>query len=192
MSENTNPQQPVNAQPANTPAPAASAPAQPSAPAAEAPKDAWADFKAPEGYAPEQISGVVAWAKKNGLDPKAALAVAARDKEAGAAAEAEFKRLSEKGWLEDLQKDPVLGGDKVRETMVTVMRAVDKLPADVQKMIKDHGVLYNPILVRVLHSAGSMLREDTFVRSGQQPPEKKQEYGMSYLTNMFAQAESRK
>jgi hypothetical protein len=77
--------------------------------------------------------------------------------------------------LEDLQKDPELGGEKVRETMVDVMRATDKLPPKVQALIKEAGVLYNPVVVRILHAFGTGLKEDAFVRPGASPaPEKKQ------------------
>lgn len=135
----------------------------------ESAKDPWAEFKPPEGFTVDEIKPVVEWAQKAGIDPKAAVAVALRDKESAAREEAEFKHLSEKGWLEELQKDPALGGEKTRETMVDVLRAADKLPPAIQSMIKDQGVLYNPIVVRVLHHFGTLLREDTFARPSTTP-----------------------
>jgi hypothetical protein len=149
--------------------PAAAAPA--AAPVATpAPVDPWASFQAPAGVDAKAIAPVVEWAKKSGLDPKAALAVAQRDAERAKAADDDYKHMAEKGWLEELQKDPQLGGEKTRETMVNVMRAHDKLSPEIQKIIKDEGVLYNPIVVRVLHDIGSRyFKEDSFVRPGTSP-----------------------
>ena len=159
----------------STPATAAPvAAAEPAKPAAAPAKDPWADYKAPEGFTAEELKPVVEWAQKAGLDPKAAAAVALRDKAAMAKEEAEFKHLSEKGWLEELNKDPELGGEKVRDTMVNVMRASDRLDPKVQALIKEQGVLYNPVIVRILHDIGSKLKEDSFVRPGASPaPEQK-------------------
>ncbi len=170
------------AAPAAAPAPAVAATvaAQPAAPAAPAvdPKvefeKQWAEFKPPEGLDKEALKEVVAFARQAGIDPKAAAAIALRDKAREDKEAAEFKHMAEKGWLEELQKDPELGGEKSRETMVTAMRAHDKLPPKVQEMIKNQGVLYNPIVVRLLHAFGSGLKEDSFVRPGASPaPEQK-------------------
>ena len=87
------------------------------------------------------LKDVVDWARQAGIPPKAAAAVAMREKAREDREEAEFKHMSEKGWLEQLQKDPELGGDKTRETMVDVMRAADKLPPKVQALIKEQGVI---------------------------------------------------
>lgn len=166
------------AAPAAAPAPAAAAPAAAPAPdpkpaAQPEPKaDPWKDYKAPEGFTVDEIKPIVEWAQKAGLDPKAAAAVALREKERAAAEDAEFKRLSEKGWLEELQQDKELGGPNVRETMVNVTRAFDKLPEGVRKLITDEGVLYNPVVVRILHAIGSGMREDAFVRPGTVPSQK--------------------
>lgn len=158
------------AKPADTPAPAVDPKA-----AEEAFEKSWAEFKPPEGVKKEELREVVDFARKAGISPQGAAAIFAREKQREAAAAAEFKHLSEKGWLEELQKDPELGGEKSRETMVDVMRAHDKLPPKVQQLIKDQGVLYNPVVVRVLHAIGTGLKEDGFVRPGASPaPEKKQ------------------
>ena len=162
------PDEQVTPKPAEGTTPAATTPPEP-AKAADPPKDPWVDFKAPDGFDVEKLKPVVEWAKKSGLDPKAAAAVALREKEREAADEAEFKQLSEKGWLEELQKDPDLGGEKIRETMVDVMRAADKLNPKIQTLIKEAGVLYNPVVVRILHDIGTKMREDTFVRPGAIP-----------------------
>lgn len=163
------PATPPAAAPAQAAAAAASAPAAaPAAPAA-APADPWKDYKPPEGFTVEEIKPVVEWAQKNGLDPKAAALIALRDKERSAAEEASFKQLAEKGWLEELQQDKELGGQNIRETMVSVTRAFDKLPAGVQKIINDEKMLYNPLIVRVLHAVGSGMKEDQFVRPGTVP-----------------------
>jgi len=148
-------------------------------------KDQWGDFKAPEGFTLEGLKPIVEWAQKAGLDPKAAAAVAIREKQAAEKAEAEFKHLSEKGWLEELNKDPVLGGAKTRETMVDVMRAVDKLSPATQKIIKDEGVLYNPVIVRILYDMGTKTREDTFVRPGSTPGNTPKSLGVDALESLF-------
>jgi len=167
-----------------TAAPAAAPPTPAAAPAAPA-ADLWKDFKAPEGYDVEKLKGVVEFAKANGMDPKAAAALAAREKAREDADEAEYKQLSEKGWLEQLTKDPVLGGQKIRETMVDVQRAADRLSPAIQKMIQEEGVLYNPVVVRILHDIGTKLREDAFVRPGATPaPEQKASLD-DRLTGMF-------
>jgi hypothetical protein len=130
---------------------------------------------------------VVEWAKKSGLDPKAALAVAQRDADRAKADEAEYKHLAEKGWLEELQKDPVLGGEKTRETMVNVMRAHDKLSPEIQKTIKETGSIYNPLMVRVLHDIGSRyFKEDSFVRTGTSPEPDKKLAPLDKLTQIYA------
>lgn len=140
-----------------------------------APVDPWKDYKAPEGFTADELKPIVEWAQKTGLDPKAAAAVALREKQAREKDEADFKHLSEKGWLEELQKDADLGGAKIRETMVDVQRAADRLSPKTQALIKEQGVLYNPVVVRILHDIGTKLREDTFVRPGDTPsPEQKQ------------------
>lgn len=178
-------------EPSTAAAPVASAPTAPAAaPVAAAPAPAaqpdaapdiekqWAEFKAPEGFDKEALKELVTFAQKEGISPKAAASLALREHErakaAEAKAEAEFKHLSEKGWLEELQKDPDLGGPKVRETMVNVMRASDRLDPKVQALIKEQGVLYNPVIVRILHDIGSKMKEDSFVRPGASPaPEQK-------------------
>jgi hypothetical protein len=165
---------------ANTPSPAA-----PEAAKAAPATDPWADFKAPEGFTAEGLKPIVAWAQKAGLDPKAAAAVAMREKQASEASDAEFKQLSEKGWLEELTKDPVLGGEKIRETMVDVMRTVDKLSPATQAMIKNEGVLYNPVVVRVLHDIGIKMKEDPFVRPGATPGVEKRSPLHDPLESMF-------
>ena len=154
-------------------APAAAAPvaAPPAAPAA--PADPWASFKPPEGFTVEALKPIVEWAQKSGLDPKDA-------------EEAEMKQLSEKGWLDELTADPKLGGANIRETMVDAMRGHDRLPADVQQLIKDQGVLYNPIIVRILHAVGKSQREDSFVRPGASPTPKPQMSDDDRLASMFA------
>lgn len=138
----------------------------------------WESFKAPEGFDKEALKEIVAFAQKEGISPKAAASLALREQAAAKAREereeAEFKHLSEKGWLEELNKDPDLGGAKVRETMVNVMRASDRLDPKVQALIKEQGVLYNPVVVRILHDIGSKMKEDSFVRPGASPaPEQK-------------------
>jgi hypothetical protein len=172
--------QPDNASAAATPAapaPAVAAPVAAAAPAVDAKADfekQWAEFKPPEGLDKEALKEVVAFARQAGIDPKAAAAIALRDKARADKEAAEFKHMAEKGWLEELQKDPELGGEKSRETMVTAMRAHDKLPPKVQAMIKEQGLLYNPIVVRLLHAFGNGLKEDSFVRPGASPaPEQK-------------------
>lgn len=141
-------------------------------PAADLEKQ-WAEFKAPEGLDKAMLKEVVDFARQAGIPPKAAAALALRDKARADKEEAEFKHMSEKGWLEELQKDAVLGGEKTRETMVNVMRAADKLPRDVQAMIKEQGVIYNPLVVRILHAFGTGLKEDGFVRPGASPAQEK-------------------
>lgn len=170
---------------AAVPAAAAAAPVaadagkQPEAkPAAVDPAKQWEEFKAPEGFDKEALKEIVAFAQKEGISPKAAASLALREqtlaKAREAKEEAEFKHLSEKGWLEELNKDPDLGGAKVRETMVNVMRASDRLDPKVQALIKEQGVLYNPVVVRILHDIGSKMKEDSFVRPGASPaPEQK-------------------
>lgn len=166
----------------STPAPAAPAPVTDPAPAAtpapaakaEPAADPWKDFKAPEGFTLDGLKPIVEWAQKAGLDPKTAAAVAVREKQTAEREDAEFKQLSEKGWLEELTKDPELGGPKIRETMVDVMRAADKLDPKVQALIKEQGILYNPVVVRILHDIGTKLREDNFVRPGATPAPVKQ------------------
>ena len=180
-----------NAAPA-APAPEAAAPAAAPvaapAPAAApaAPADPWASFKPPEGFTVEALKPIVEWAQKSGLDPEAAAAVAMRDKQSKDAEEAEMKQLSEKGWLDELTADPKLGGANIRETMVDAMRGHDRLPADVQQLIKDQGVLYNPIIVRILHAVGKSQREDSFVRPGASPTPKPQMSDDDRLASMFA------
>lgn len=175
------PEAPVPAPATEPVAPAATAPV--AAPVADAGKpvekagaDAaaefakqWAEFKAPEGLDKEMLKDVVDFARQAGIPPKAAAALAMREKAREDKEEAEFKHMSEKGWLEELSKDPELGGDKTRETMVDVMRAADKLPPKVQAIIKEAGVLYNPVVVRILHAFGTGLKEDGFVRPGASP-----------------------
>ena len=176
-------------------APAAVAPSAPAAPAAPAPStpapaappaDPWADFKPPEGFTIDGLKPVIEFAKQHGMDPKAAAALALRDKAAADKEAAEFKHLSEKGWLEELTADPELGGAKIRETMVDVMRAHDKLPPKVQAMIKDAGVLYNPIVARLLHAVGSQSKEDSFVRPGTSPAPQKKMTQDEALQSLFA------
>lgn len=178
---------PTDAAPA---APVAVATPPPAAPAAAAPPaaavDPWAGYKAPEGFDPALIKDVVEFAKKEGLDPAAAAKIALREKARAEAEEADFKQLSEKGWLEELTKDPALGGDKIRETMVDVTRALDKLPAAVQTMIKDAGVLYNPVVVRILHAVGASQKEDSFVRPGASPAPQQALSPDERLVSMFA------
>jgi hypothetical protein len=164
------------AAPAATPAAPATEPAK-AAPAADPKADLekqWAEFKPVEGFDKEALKEIVAFAQKEGIPPKAAVALAQREQARAAKEEADFKHLSEKGWLEELNKDPDLGGPKVRETMVNVMRASDRLDPKVQALIKEHGVLYNPVVVRILHDIGSKMKEDSFVRPGASPaPEQK-------------------
>lgn len=172
-----------------SPDPVAPAPAATAAPATPpaAPADPWASFKPPAGFDQKAIEPVVEWAKKSGLDPKAALAVAQRDADRAKADEAEYKHLAEKGWLEELQKDPVLGGEKTRETMVNVMRAHDKLSPEIQKTIKETGSIYNPLMVRVLHDIGSRyFKEDSFVRTGTSPEPDKKLAPLDKLTQIYA------
>lgn len=185
---NTAPAAPATEAPAAAAAPATPAPAPAATPAAPpaAPADPWASFKPPEGFTVEALKPIVEWAQKAGLDPKAAAAVALRDKQAKEAEEAEMKQLSEKGWLDELTADPKLGGANIRETMVDAMRGHDRLPPEVQQMIKDQGVLYNPIIVRILHAVGKSQREDSFVRPGASPTPKPQMSDDDRLASMFA------
>jgi len=168
-----------------TPTTPAAAPVAPAAPA----KDPWADFKPPEGFTMDSLKATVEFAQKNGMDPKAAAALAVRDRDAVAAASAkeaeDFKQLSEKGWLDELTADPELGGAKIRETMVDVMRGHDKLGPKTQAMIKDQGILYNPVLVRVLHDIGIKSKEDSFVRPGTSPGAQSQMSQEQRLQSMF-------
>lgn len=157
-----------------TPPPEASAtpPAAPPAPAtppAAPPSDPWATFKSVEGYDAKEATALVELVKKNGGSPEVATALMKRDLESAKAADDQYKHMSEKGWLEELQKDPELGGEKVRETMVDVMRAFDRLTPAMQLTIKEQGVLYNPIVVRLLHHFGTGFREATHVRPGATP-----------------------
>lgn len=130
---------------------------------------AWAEFKAPEGFDAEAVKEIADFAKKSGFPPGTVALLAAREKARAEAEDAQYKHLSEKGWLEELQKDPQLGGEKVRETMVNVMRAHDRLSPEIQALIKEQGVLYNPVVVRLLHDIGTRMKEDTFVRPGASP-----------------------
>lgn len=146
---------------------------------------AWGEWKAPEGFDKAQLRELVDWAQKNGVQPDAAGKIALREQARAKAAEEQYKHMAEKGWLEELQKDPELGGEKSRETMVSVMRAHDKLDPKVQELIKQHGVLYNPIIVRVLHDIGAKMKEDSFVRPGAIPTPEKKQSPFEKLEGMF-------
>jgi hypothetical protein len=185
--------EPVASVPATPETPAPAAPAPVAAPAPAAPADPWAAFQPPAGVDAKAIAPVLDWAKKSGLDPKAALAVAQRDAERAKAEEEEYKQLAEKGWLEELQKDPQLGGEKTRETMVNVMRAHDKLSPEIQKTIKETGSIYNPLMVRVLHDIGSRyFKEDSFVRPGTSPEPDKKLAPLDRLTQIYADQSNKK
>jgi hypothetical protein len=145
----------------------------------------WADFKDPEGYDKTKFQDAKDFAKKLGLPPQAAVVLAEREKALSAKEDAEYKYLQEKGWLEELQKDKELGGEKSRETMVDVMRAHDKLPPETQQMIKEHGVLYNPVVVRILHAIGKQQKEDTFVRPGAAPGQEQKKSLDERLIGLF-------
>jgi hypothetical protein len=194
------------AAPAAAPAPAAAAPvaaaAEPAKPevkagdkptekAADPAKDKadfdkqWAEFKAPEGYDKAALKQIVDFAREAGIPPAAAAKLAMREKARVEQEAANFKHMAEKGWLEELQKDPDLGGEKSRETMVNVMRAHDRMDPKVQALIKEHGVLYNPVVARILHDLGSKMKEDTFVRPGTSAPADKKQTPYEKLVGMF-------
>ena len=155
--------------PEAAPAPAPTPTPSPTPTPAPTPSDPWQAYKPIEGVDPKIAGSVVEFVKKHGGNPDIANAILKRDMEAATREEQEFKELSEKGWLEELQKDPVLGGEKVRETMVDAMRAFDRLTPDLQIAIKEQGVLYNPIVIRLLHQFGVGFRAAPFTRPGATP-----------------------
>lgn len=164
--------------------PPQAAPPQAATPQAP-PVDPWASFKPVEGIDESTANDMVEFVKTHKGGPEMAAALMKMEVEADAAEEEEFKQLSQKGWLEELQKDPVLGGAKTRETMVDAMRAFDRLDPAMQAVIREQGILYNPIVVRLLHHFGTGFREDSHVRPGATPAPRQAMSADDMLIQMF-------
>lgn len=127
------------------------------------------ELKAPEGYDAKDLE---AFAREHKLAPEVAQKVLDRDvarKEADGKAMAEsLKNIAEKGWIEEIKNDKVLGGDKFMESKTTANRAWDTVPDAIKTELTKAGLQNNPAVFKILHHFGGTMKEDSFVKVGTQ------------------------
>ena len=72
-------------------------------------------------------------------------------------------------WAEQTQKDPEIGGAKMKETTSTVRRVIQKYgDDDLKEVLNSTGVGNHPAMVRFVARLGALAREDT-VERGSEP-----------------------
>lgn len=152
---------------------APAAPASPATTAAAAPaaEPVKYEFKLPETSTldAEDLKGIEAFARENGLSPAAAQKFAereaAREAEMIGGMKAEMESLST-AWLKSVEADKDLGGANLKVTTENAQRAMAQLatPA-LRQYLADSRLGNHPELVRLFARIGSMIREDGVISS---------------------------
>jgi len=140
------------------------------APAVEAPIKY--EFKVPEGVDPksfkEAADEVTAFAQKHKLPLAVAQELVDRESQADKLYQEKYNHAATVGWLQELKADKDFGGDKFTASTSQVNRAYQKLPDAVKQVISDNKLQFNPMLFKIMHAFGGMLKEDSVVK-GEQP-----------------------
>lgn len=139
--------------------------------------DAYAEFKAPEGYELDQglLEQFTPKFKEWGLSQDQAqdllnlapkLVDATVEKTTSAVLEA--VGLKDRAtWAQQVREDKVIGGEKVAENVAIARRGADALfSAETRDFLKKTGLGNHPALVRDMHRFGQTLTEDGFVPGG--------------------------
>lgn len=139
--------------------------------------EAYAEFKAPEGYELDQglLEQFTPKFKEWGLSQDQAqdllnlapkLVDATVEKTTAAVLEA--VGLKDRAtWAQQVREDKVIGGEKVAENVAIARRGADALfSAETRDFLKKSGLGNHPALVRDMHRFGQTLSEDGFVPGG--------------------------
>lgn len=158
------------AKPAETPPAAGEAPkTQP-----EGPPETYADFAVPEGAAAFDKDVVAAFgtvAKELKLSQGNAQKLL--DSMAPAIAKSQQARVEalKAEWQQQVLDDPVLGGDRLGETMAIARKAYGKFASpELRKMLTETGLEGHREVIAMFHSIGKVISDDTIVAPGSSGP----------------------
>lgn len=73
------------------------------------------------------------------------------------------------GWKAELAADPVLGGDKFAENRAVANKAIALGGEELATLLEESGMVNHPKVFKWLHTIGTTLSEDRFVKAGGQP-----------------------
>lgn len=144
----------------------AAAPAATTPPAAPAGAPESYDFSVPEGrqFGDDVISEFSAASKELNLTQEAAQKMLDRmapaiEKQQTAAIEG-MKSL----WAEQVQADPEIGGEKMKENIAVSERALEQFGSpELTNLLKQTGLSQHPEVIRLLYKVGTAISEDGFV-----------------------------
>lgn len=141
-------------------------------------------FTAPEGVEldAEQTAQFTAIAKELKLPAEAA------QKIVDLAAKAEVARVAAftatvQGWAAEVKADPVLGGDKLEESLAVAKRAIDLGPPELKALLQSTGMGNHPAVFKWAHTVGKALSPDKFVQGGNAPAGNKSAEHVLYPNN---------
>ena len=144
----------------------------------------------PEGAHVDEavLGGFKEVAQKVGLDSAKATEIAswyAAEQQKTAKAWAEGETPIQKGWKDQLAKDPDFGGDKLPDTVLAARRVVEAYGGQAaREAFTELGIGNHPVIVRMLARIGRSMGEDSGVGgSGGSPGKSKQEVFDDFYNN---------
>lgn len=144
----------------------------------------------PEGVQVDEATlvGFKEVAQKVGLDSAKATEIAswyASEQQKAARTWAEGETPTQKGWKDQLAKDPDFGGDKLPDTVLAARAAVERFGGQAARdAFTELGIGNHPALVRMLARIGRAMGEDSGMGgAGGTPPKTKQEVFDQFYDN---------
>jgi hypothetical protein len=141
-------------------------------------------FTAPEGVEldADQTAQFTAIAKELKLPAEAAQKIVDLATKAEVARVAAFTATVQ-GWAAEVKADPVLGGDKLEESLAVAKRAIDLGPPELKTLLQSTGMGNHPAVFKWAHAVGKALSPDKFVQGGNAPAGNKSAEHVLYPNN---------
>lgn len=141
-------------------------------------------FTAPEGVEldADQTAQFTAIAKELKLPAEAAQKIVDLATKAEVARVAAFTATVQ-GWAAEVKADPVLGGDKLEESLAVAKRAIDLGPPELKALLQSTGMGNHPAVFKWAHTVGKALSPDKFVQGGNAPAGNKSAEHVLYPNN---------
>lgn len=177
---------PAGDQPASTPASKPTEETKPEPKPGETPGDKPLELKLPENSPldPARVDAIAALAKERGLSQEAAQEILNSESAAVASyVEKQEAVLAQRKaeWVEELKKDPNIGGEKFAENAELSKRVLATFgDDDLSKALIDTGLGNYPPLVRFMNKVGRAMAEDRLVTPGAAAPGPKDDRDIFY------------
>lgn len=122
---------------------------------------------------PKHLEKIASFAKERGLSQDQAQALLDRDNQLAVEQQANWDN-TQKQWVNEVQADKELGGERYAQNIENAKRALDQFASpNLRKQLNETGLGNHPELVRVFARIGKAMADDTIIVPGRQAGEQK-------------------